>query len=56
MLPANERFGGNDASARFIDERLVVQHELAALQGAIQVALELEIIELAGGSRHASRI
>ena len=39
MLPAQERLDGHDGSGREVDERLVVEPELGALEGPPQIVL-----------------
>ena len=44
MLPAQQRLGADDAPARQIDDRLVVQHELLAFQRAPQLRLHRQAL------------
>src|SRR5579862_4197259 len=43
MLPTHERFDTGDALGLERDERLIVQHELAALERALELGPELEL-------------
>ena len=45
VLPADERLEPLDRARRELDHRLVVQDELAVVDGALQVRLELEALE-----------
>ena len=45
MLPAHQRFVGDDVAVGQAHDRLVIGHELAALQGAAQIALEFELAQ-----------
>ena len=44
MRPPHERFGADDGSRPQVEDRLVVQHELVALERAAQLRLELETL------------
>ena len=50
MLPSHERLEPDDLVVRQRDQRLVVQHELVALERAAQLRLELEALD--GGVVH----
>ncbi len=48
MLPADERLEADDPVGREVDERLVVEAQLAALEGAPQVVLDVDPVERLG--------
>ena len=50
MLPAHERLETLDPSGRELDHRLVVQDELAVVDGALEIGLELQALQ--GGVVH----
>ena len=49
MLPANQGFHAGDAAAAQVDDRLIVQHELFALERAPQAGLEHRVLERRSG-------
>ena len=51
VAPAHERLDGDDAALVEVDERLVVELELVALERAAQVVLELEALDHAAADR-----
>ena len=52
-LPAHQRLGADHARRAHVDHRLVVQHQLVALDGLVQRAFQLELLAPAAGQLRA---
>ena len=55
VLPADERLEPDDPVGPEVDDRLVVGAQLVALEGAPEVALEIEALERLGAHRRVEQ-